>query len=74
LQEQYTAVTGKDADLYPVGRTLNNTSAGRQPTPPEFMLGYQQSKLRYYNQTQVLNLAQRFHDEKVKVSLIVVGV
>lgn len=54
LQEQYTAVTG------------------RQPTPPDFMLGYQQSKLRYYNQTQVLKLAQRFHDEDVKVSLIVV--
>ncbi|KAK7047629.1 hypothetical protein VNI00_006397 [Paramarasmius palmivorus] len=45
---------------------------GRQPTPPDFMLGYQQSKLRYYNQTQIEDLAQRFHDEQVNVSLIVV--
>ncbi|TFK52912.1 glycoside hydrolase family 31 protein [Heliocybe sulcata] len=54
LQEQYTAVTG------------------RQPVPPEWILGYQQSKLRYYNQTQVIDLAQRFHDEQVNVSMIVV--
>ncbi|KAH7928869.1 glycoside hydrolase family 31 protein [Leucogyrophana mollusca] len=54
LQEQYTAVTG------------------RQPTPPDFILGYQQSKLRYYNQTQIMDLAQRFHDEQVNVSMIVV--
>ena len=46
---------------------------GRQPTPPDFILGYQQSKLRYFNETQILDLAQRFHDEKVNVSLIVVG-
>ncbi|KAK0449736.1 glycoside hydrolase family 31 protein [Desarmillaria tabescens] len=45
---------------------------GRQPTPPDFLLGYQQSKLRYWNQTQVIDVAQRFHDEKVNVSLIVV--
>lgn len=46
---------------------------GRQPTPPDFILGYQQSKLRYFNQSQVLDVAQRFHDENVNVSLIVVG-
>jgi alpha-D-xyloside xylohydrolase len=45
---------------------------GRQPTPPDFLLGYQQSKLRYYNQSQIVDLAQRFHDEQVNVSLIVV--
>ncbi|KAJ7811551.1 glycoside hydrolase family 31 protein [Mycena olivaceomarginata] len=45
---------------------------GRQPTPPDFILGYQQSKLRYWNQSQVLDVAQRFHDEQVNVSLIVV--
>ncbi|KII91682.1 glycoside hydrolase family 31 protein [Plicaturopsis crispa FD-325 SS-3] len=56
LQEQYTGVTGK--------YTL--------PTPPDWILGYQQSKLRYYNQTQIIDLAQRFHDEQVNVSLIVV--
>jgi hypothetical protein len=47
--------------------------AGRQPTPPDFLLGYQQSKLRYWNQSQVIDIAQRFHDEQVNVSLIVVG-
>jgi alpha-glucosidase (family GH31 glycosyl hydrolase) len=47
--------------------------AGRQPTPPEFTLGYQHSKLRYYNQTQVMDVAQRFHDENVNVSLLVIG-
>ncbi|KAJ8082690.1 hypothetical protein PM082_008546 [Marasmius tenuissimus] len=45
---------------------------GRQPLPPDWSLGYQQSKLRYYNQTQVEDLAQRFHDEQVNVSLIVI--
>ncbi|EJD07261.1 glycoside hydrolase family 31 protein [Fomitiporia mediterranea MF3/22] len=45
---------------------------GRQPTPPDFILGYQQSKLRYWNETQVLDVAQMFHDEQVNVSLIVV--
>ncbi|KAJ3731546.1 glycoside hydrolase family 31 protein [Lentinula guzmanii] len=45
---------------------------GRQPIPPDFILGYQQSKLRYFNQTQIIDLAQRFHDEQVNVSLIVV--
>ncbi|KAK7461907.1 hypothetical protein VKT23_008338 [Stygiomarasmius scandens] len=45
---------------------------GRQPIPPDFILGYQQSKLRYWNQTQVLDIAQRFHDEQVNVSMIVI--
>ncbi|KAA1474566.1 glycoside hydrolase family 31 protein [Dentipellis sp. KUC8613] len=47
---------------------------GRQPTPPDFILGYQQSKLRYYNQSQVIDVAQRFHDEKINLSMIVVGI
>ncbi|THH21409.1 hypothetical protein EW146_g126 [Bondarzewia mesenterica] len=45
---------------------------GRQPTPPDFILGYQQSKLRYYNQSQVVDVAQRFHDEGINMSMIVV--
>ncbi|KIY66206.1 glycoside hydrolase family 31 protein, partial [Cylindrobasidium torrendii FP15055 ss-10] len=45
---------------------------GRQPTPPEFLLGYQQSKLRYHDQKQVLEVAQRFHDEQIPLSLLVV--
>lgn len=45
---------------------------GRQPLPPDFLLGYQQSKLRYLNQSQVIEVAQRFHDEQVPVSLLVI--
>ncbi|TFY81860.1 hypothetical protein EWM64_g2146, partial [Hericium alpestre] len=45
---------------------------GRQPTPPDFLLGYQQSKLRYFNQSQVLDVAQRFHDEGINLALLVV--
>ncbi|KAF5392803.1 hypothetical protein D9757_000927 [Collybiopsis confluens] len=45
---------------------------GRQPTPPDFILGYQQSKLRYFNETQVLDIAQMFHDTQVNVSMIVI--
>ncbi|KAL1704236.1 glycoside hydrolase family 31 protein [Schizophyllum commune] len=45
---------------------------GRQPTPPDFLLGYQHSKLRYFEQQQVLDVAQRFHDEQINVSLLVV--
>ncbi|TFY81859.1 hypothetical protein EWM64_g2147 [Hericium alpestre] len=45
---------------------------GRQPTPPDFLLGYQQSKLRYYNQSQVIDVVQRFHDERIDLSMIVV--
>ncbi|TRM67097.1 glycoside hydrolase family 31 protein [Schizophyllum amplum] len=45
---------------------------GRQPTPPDFLLGYQQSKLRYFEQSQVLDVAQRFHDEQINVSMFVV--
>ncbi|THU93345.1 glycoside hydrolase family 31 protein [Dendrothele bispora CBS 962.96] len=45
---------------------------GRQPIPPDWSLGYQQSKLRYWNQSQVIDVAQRFHDEQVNVSLIVI--
>ena len=74
LQQQFTAVTG----IIMVFLILSCRSnlivrLGRQPTPPDFILGYQQSKLRYFNETQILDLAQRFHDEKVNVSLIVVG-
>ncbi|KAH7905882.1 hypothetical protein BJ138DRAFT_1118076 [Hygrophoropsis aurantiaca] len=47
------------------------TVTGRQPMPPDFILGYQQSKLRYYEQTQIMDLAQCLHDEQVSVSMIV---
>ncbi|KAN0094602.1 glycoside hydrolase family 31 protein [Tylopilus felleus] len=61
-------------DYYITTAELHEYTAvtGRQPTLPDFTLGYQQSKLRYWNQTQIMDLAQRFHDEQVDVSLIVV--
>jgi alpha-D-xyloside xylohydrolase len=45
---------------------------GRQPNPPEFALGYQQSKLRYWNQTQIEDLAMEFKQMEVNVSLIII--
>jgi alpha-glucosidase (family GH31 glycosyl hydrolase) len=45
---------------------------GRAPTPPEFSLGYIQSKLRYENQTEVELLAQEFKDHNVPVGMIVI--
>ncbi|RDH32559.1 family 31 glycoside hydrolase [Aspergillus welwitschiae] len=45
---------------------------GRAPAPPDFSLGYIQSKLRYENQTEVELLAQNFHDRNIPVSMIVI--
>ncbi|KAJ6080596.1 hypothetical protein N7499_005470 [Penicillium canescens] len=45
---------------------------GRAPTPPDWSLGYLQSKLRYENQSEVVLLAQQFHDHQIPVSMIVI--
>ncbi|KAJ5625328.1 hypothetical protein N7510_001637 [Penicillium lagena] len=45
---------------------------GRAPTPPDWSLGYIQSKLRYENQTEVELLAQHFHARQIPVSMIVI--
>jgi alpha-glucosidase (family GH31 glycosyl hydrolase) len=45
---------------------------GRAPTPPDFALGYIQSKLRYENQTEVELLAQNFKDHNIPVGMIVI--
>ncbi|KAI5117510.1 hypothetical protein M0805_003915 [Coniferiporia weirii] len=65
-------ITTADPGDYDALQRQYTAVTGRQPTPPDQFLGYQQSKLRYWNQSQVLDVAQRFHDEKVNVSLIVV--
>ncbi|KAJ7213434.1 glycoside hydrolase family 31 protein [Mycena pura] len=65
-------ITTADPGDYDTLQKQYTSVTGRQPTPPDFILGYQQSKLRYWNQSQVLDVAQMFHDEKVNVSLIVV--
>ncbi|CAI7671235.1 unnamed protein product [Penicillium pancosmium] len=45
---------------------------GRAPKPPSWSLGYIQSKLRYENQTEVVQLAEQFHKRHIPVSLIVI--
>ncbi|KAJ6559323.1 glycoside hydrolase family 31 protein [Mycena sp. CBHHK59/15] len=65
-------ITTADPGDYDTLQKQYTSVTGRQPTPPDFILGYQQSKLRYWNQSQVLDVAQMFHDERVNVSLIVV--
>ena len=45
---------------------------GRAPTPPAFSLGYIQSKLRYENTSEVLQLARNFVKYDIPVSLIVI--
>ena len=45
---------------------------GRAPTPPDFSLGYLHSKLRYENQSEVIQLAQNFVNYNIPVSLIVI--
>ncbi|KAB8272677.1 glycosyl hydrolases family 31-domain-containing protein [Aspergillus minisclerotigenes] len=45
---------------------------GRAPTPPDFSLGYIQSKLRYENQTELELLAQKFKDNNVPVGMFVI--
>ncbi|KAJ7860899.1 glycoside hydrolase family 31 protein [Mycena leptocephala] len=67
----YYITTAEPAD-YDTLQKQYTAVTGRQPTPPDFILGYQQSKLRYWNQSQVIDIAQMFHDEQVNVSLIVV--
>ncbi|KIY66213.1 glycoside hydrolase family 31 protein [Cylindrobasidium torrendii FP15055 ss-10] len=67
----YYISTAAPGDYDTLQKQLTSVT-GRQPTPPEFLLGYQQSKLRYYSQDQVLEVAQRFHDEQIPVSLLVV--
>lgn len=45
---------------------------GRAPLPPDFSLGYLHSKLRYENQSEVIQLAENFVKYKIPVSLIVI--
>jgi len=45
---------------------------GRGPIPPDWSLGYIQSKLRYENQTEVVLLAQKFQKRQIPVSMIVI--
>ncbi|KAJ6031647.1 hypothetical protein N7540_002379 [Penicillium herquei] len=45
---------------------------GRAPLPPDWSLGYIQSKLRYENETEVILLAEELHRRNIPVSMIVI--
>ncbi|KAJ5991705.1 hypothetical protein N7451_007429 [Penicillium sp. IBT 35674x] len=45
---------------------------GRAPVPPDWSLGYIQSKLRYENQSEVVLLAEEFNKRNIPVSMIVI--
>ncbi|KAJ5259587.1 hypothetical protein N7478_012568 [Penicillium angulare] len=45
---------------------------GRAPLPPDWSLGYIQSKLRYENQTEIELLAEDFQKRDIPVSMIVI--
>lgn len=45
---------------------------GRAPMMPDFAMGYWQSKLRYRTQSEVIEEVDRFIEEKIPVSVIVI--
>ncbi|KAJ9209621.1 CAZyme family GH31 [Paecilomyces variotii] len=67
----YVIVAAPSGDYDTLQRRLSALT-GRAPPPPQFSLGFIQSKLRYENQTEVELLAQRFKDHNIPVSLIVI--
>ncbi|KZN84512.1 Alpha-xylosidase A [Penicillium chrysogenum] len=67
----YVIVSSDPSDYDTLQQRLS-ALVGRAPTPPDWSLGYLQSKLRYENQSEVIQLAQQFHDRKIPVSMIVI--
>lgn len=67
----YVIVSAPQGDYDTIQQRLTAIT-GRAPTPPDFSLGYIQSKLRYENQTEVLLLAQNFVNHGIPVSMIVI--
>ncbi|KAE8154103.1 glycosyl hydrolases family 31-domain-containing protein [Aspergillus avenaceus] len=81
LRTKFTAASATVVDYVIVATTPGDYDTlqqrlsaltGRAPTPPDFSLGYIQSKLRYENQTEVELLAQRFKDHNVPVGMFVI--
>ncbi|KAF7596790.1 hypothetical protein BBP40_012389 [Aspergillus hancockii] len=81
LRNKFTAASATVVDYVIVAATPGDYDTlqqrlsaltGRAPTPPEFSLGYIQSKLRYENQTEVELLAQQFKDRNVPVGMVVI--
>ncbi|KAJ9298333.1 CAZyme family GH31 [Paecilomyces variotii] len=67
----YVIVAAPSGDYDTLQQRLSALT-GRAPPPPQFSLGFIQSKLRYENQTEVELLAQHFKDLNIPVSLIVI--
>lgn len=65
----YVVVASTPGDYDTLQRRLSALT-GRAPVPPEWSLGYIQSKLRYENQTEVVELAKEFKRRNIPVSLI----
>jgi alpha-D-xyloside xylohydrolase len=66
------AITSAPAGDYDTLQRRLSAITGRAPTPPDWSLGYLHSKLRYENQTELIQLAQNFHDYNIPVSLLVI--
>ncbi|OJJ33654.1 hypothetical protein ASPWEDRAFT_538993 [Aspergillus wentii DTO 134E9] len=67
----YVIVSASPGDYDTLQRRLSALT-GRAPTPPDWSLGYLQSKLRYENQSEVILLAENFQKYDIPVSLIVI--
>ncbi|KIJ30929.1 glycoside hydrolase family 31 protein [Sphaerobolus stellatus SS14] len=63
-------ITAAEPGDFDILQKQYTAATGRQPIPPDFALGFQQSKLRYWNQSQIIALAERFAKEKVCTSRI----
>ncbi|KAK6441773.1 hypothetical protein LTR95_001997 [Oleoguttula sp. CCFEE 5521] len=67
----YAIVSAPVGDYDTLQRRLS-AMTGRAPTPPDWSLGYLHSKLRYENQSELIQLAQNFHDYNIPVSMLVI--
>ncbi|KAJ5614844.1 hypothetical protein N7528_008498 [Penicillium herquei] len=67
----YFIVASDPGDYDTLQRRLSALT-GRAPLPPDWSLGYIQSKLRYENETEVILLAEEFHKRDIPVSMIVI--
>lgn len=68
----YVIVASPKAGDYDTLQQRLSAITGRGPVPPDWSLGYIQSKLRYENQTEVVLLAQEFQKRQIPVSMIVI--
>lgn len=67
----YVIVSAPEGD-YDTLQQRMSALTGRAPLPPAFSLGYLHSKLRYENQSEIIQLAQNFVKYDIPVSMIVI--